>query len=154
MPWPRDRFPKSCPGRERSWRRRDSTPHAGWHTLVLLQCCSYMIQALDKFAKVNGQTIRDNSFVCLGTDLGPNHVGDSAFYAISKTGGKFRPCVYDATAALLDFLSSCNAAIGRTSTIAVKGGSSGESVVRGEGHLRFFELRLEKNLVGYRGRSC
>jgi hypothetical protein len=86
--------------------------HAGWHTHLFLEACSYMMQQLDKFADPNGQTILDNSFVLLGTDLGTNHVGDSVFYAMSKAGGKFKPGIYDVKGQLLDFLSSCKAAMG------------------------------------------
>ena len=86
--------------------------HAGWHTHLFLECCSYMIQQLDKYADANGQTILDNSFVLLGTDLGTNHSGDSVFYAVSKAGGKFKPGIYDVNGQLLGFLSSCKAAMG------------------------------------------
>jgi len=94
--------------------------HAGWHTHVFLDACSYMMQALDKFADPNGQTILDNSFVLLGTDLGTNHVGDSVFYAMSQAGGKFKPGIYDVTGTLLDFLGSCKAAMGLGGTPTMK----------------------------------
>jgi len=86
--------------------------HAGWYTHLWLECCSYMIQQLDKYVEANGQTILDNSFVLLGTDLGTNHSGDSVFYAVSKAGGKFKPGIYDVNGQILDFLSSCKAAMG------------------------------------------
>jgi hypothetical protein len=89
-----------------------ATTHAGWYTHVWLECCSYMIQQLDKYVDANGQTILDNSFVLLGTDLGTNHVGDSVFYAMSKAGGKFKPGIYDVNGPLLGFLSSCKSAMG------------------------------------------
>jgi hypothetical protein len=93
--------------------------HAGWHTHVFLDAVSYMMQALDKFGDANGQTILDNSFVLLGTDLGTNHVGDSVFYAMSKAGGKFKPGIYDVKGTLLDFLSSCKSAMGLGGTPAM-----------------------------------
>ena len=86
--------------------------HNGWHTHLFLECCSYMMQALDKYTDANGQTILDNSFVLLGTDLGTNHSGQSVFYGMSQAGGVFRPGVYDVQGVLLDFLSSCKAALG------------------------------------------
>jgi Protein of unknown function (DUF1552) len=89
-----------------------ATTHAGWYTHVWLECCSYMIQQLDKYVDANGQTILDNSFVLLGTDLGTNHAGDSVFYAMSKAGGKFKPGIYDVNGPLLAFLSSCKSAMG------------------------------------------
>jgi len=79
-----------------------------------------MMQALDKFVEPNGQTILDNSFVLLGTDLGTNHVGDSVFYAMSQAGGKFKPGIYDVTGTLLDFLGSCKAAMGLGGTPTMK----------------------------------
>jgi hypothetical protein len=89
-----------------------SLTRAGWNTHFFLECCSYMMQQLDKYVDPNGQTILDNAFVLLGTDLGTNHVGDSVFYGVSKAGGKFKPGIYDVNGQLLDFLSSCKAAMG------------------------------------------
>ena len=96
-----------------------ATTHAGWFTHVWLECCSYMIQQLDKYVDSNGQTILDNSFVLLGTDLGTNHVGESVFYGMSKAGGKFKPGIYDVNGTLLSFLSSCKSAMGLGGTPAM-----------------------------------
>jgi Protein of unknown function (DUF1552) len=86
--------------------------HNGWHTHLFLECCAYMMQQLDKYTDANGQTILDNSFVLLGTDLGTNHSGESVFYGMSQANGVFKPGVYDVKGVLLDFLSSCKAALG------------------------------------------
>jgi Protein of unknown function (DUF1552) len=86
--------------------------HNGWHTHLFLECCAYMMLQLDKYLDSNGQTIFDNSFVLLGTDLGTNHSGDSVFYGMSRANGVFKPGVYDVKGVLLDFLSSSKAALG------------------------------------------
>ncbi|HXI58881.1 MAG TPA: DUF1552 domain-containing protein [Polyangia bacterium] len=86
--------------------------HNGWHTHLFLECCSYVMQQLDKVTESNGKTILDNSFVLLGTDLGTNHIGRSVFYGVSQAGGKFKPGLYDVQGSLLDFLGSCKAAMG------------------------------------------
>jgi hypothetical protein len=86
--------------------------HNGWHTHLFLECCAYVIQKLDGYIDGNGQTILDNSFVLLGTDLGTNHSGRSVFHGVSRANGKFKPGLYDVNGSLLDFLGSCKAAMG------------------------------------------
>jgi hypothetical protein len=86
--------------------------HNGWHSHLFLECTSYVMQQLDKIADSNGKTVFDNSFVVMGTDLGTNHVGRSVFYGVNQAGGKFKPGVFDVQGSLLDFLSSCKAAMG------------------------------------------
>jgi hypothetical protein len=86
--------------------------HQGWHSHLFLECCSYVMQQLDKYQDSNGQSIFSNSFVMLGTDLGTNHTGKGVFYAVNTAGGKFKPGVYDVKGSLLDFLTSCKVAMG------------------------------------------
>ena len=86
--------------------------HNGWHSHMFLECTSHIMQQLDKVTESNGKTIFDNSFVLLGTDLGTNHTGRSVFYGVSQANGKFKPGVYDVQGTLLDFLTSCKAAVG------------------------------------------
>jgi hypothetical protein len=84
----------------------------GYHSHLFLECCSYVMQQLDKYMDPNGQSIFSNSFVMLGTDLGTNHTGKGVFYAVNTAGGKFKPGVYDVKGTLLDFLTSCKVAMG------------------------------------------
>jgi hypothetical protein len=86
--------------------------HNGWHTHLFLECCSYVMLQLDKYMDANGQSILANSFTMLGTDLGTNHTGKSVFYGVSQANGIFKPGIYDEKGFLLDFLSSCKAAMG------------------------------------------
>jgi hypothetical protein len=84
----------------------------GYHAHLFLECCSYIMQQLDKYTDSNGQSIFANSFVMLGTDLGTNHTGKGVFYGVSSAGGKFKPGVYDVKGSLLDFLTTCKVAMG------------------------------------------
>jgi hypothetical protein len=86
--------------------------YQGWHTHFFLECCSYMIQQLDKYIDPNGQSILDNSLVMLGTDLEGAVTGTSVFYGMSRANGKFKPGMYDVQGVLLDYLFSCKAAMG------------------------------------------
>ena len=95
--------------------------HNGWHTHLFLECCAYVIQKLDSFTDANGQTILDNSFVLLGTDLGTNHSGRSVFYGVSRANAVFKPGLYDVNGSLLDFLTSCKAAMGLGGTAPISG---------------------------------
>jgi hypothetical protein len=84
----------------------------GYHSHLFLECCSYIMQQLDKVMDSNGQSVFANSFVMLGTDLGTNHTGKGVFYAVNTAGGKFKPGVYDVKGTLLDFLTTCKVAMG------------------------------------------
>jgi hypothetical protein len=90
----------------------------GYHSHLFLECCSYIMQQLDKVQDANGQSVFANSFVMLGTDLGTNHTGKGVFYAVNTAGGKFKPGVYDVKGTLLDFLTTCKVAMGLPGTPA------------------------------------
>jgi hypothetical protein len=94
--------------------------HNGWHTHLFLECCSYIMQQLDKYKDANGQSILQNSLTMLGTDLGTNHSGQSVFYGVSQANGVFKPGIYDVpNVQLLDFLSSVKSGMGLGGTPVV-----------------------------------
>jgi hypothetical protein len=90
--------------------------YAGWYTHLFLECCASVMLAFDSFMEPNGQSILDNSFVLLGTDLGTNHNGASVFYGMSQANGRFKPGIYDVNGMLLDFLTSCKVGMGLPGT--------------------------------------
>jgi hypothetical protein len=93
----------------------------GYHSHLFLECCSYIMQQLDKVMDSNGQSVFANSFVMLGTDLGTNHSGKGVFYAVNTAGGKFKPGVYDVKGTLLELLTSCKVAMGLPGMATVTG---------------------------------
>ncbi len=90
--------------------------YAGWYTHLFLECCASIMLGLDSFMEPNGQSILQNSFVLLGTDLGTNHNGASVFYGMSQANGKFKPGIYDVNGFLGDFITSCKVGMGLPGT--------------------------------------
>jgi len=90
--------------------------YAGWYTHLFLECCASIMLGLDSFMEPNGQSILQNSFVLLGTDLGTNHNGASVFYGMSQANGKFKPGIYDVNGFLSDFITSCKVGMGLPGT--------------------------------------